>query len=558
MKVKITDNKFLNSMGVYINAGIFLLSFIKGVSGKQLIGVILGTIMLVGLTSCEDWLVIKPDGQTLLDDFWQNESQVESALAGCYYGYTNYGTIDRILVWGELRGDNLGLGLITYDSYEKIILNDLMPTNAYCSWGNFYGIINNCNTFLHFAPGVVELDDNFTSEDLRAVEAEALTLRALAYFYLVRAFKDVPLILEPTIDDSQSFNVAKSTERQILDKIIADLLVAKRNAPESFVDVKEDKGRITAKAVSALLADIYLWDGQYNKCIEECDFVLSDGELELEKGTDVLYNVFYKGNSKESIFEIQFDDDGPYNNFVGTDLAMTDLNSLAFPAYLLPETSTSPFGYKISSTLTESEEDKELRLKDFVCLNIIINGSTYPVFKYSGLLREQISGSEFSTYTYRTKPSEANWIIYRLSDVMLMKAEALVVRNGNEEDLKSALKLVNTTYLRSNPQLGQDSLLLSDYSLQSDMEDLVLRERQRELLFEGKRWFDLLRRARRLQDPKSIVEFISPKFTGEVGMEEEKLSNMDALYFPILKNELDANPLLEQNEFYKTLVEGSK
>jgi len=78
---------------------------------------------------------------------------------------------------------------------------------------------------------------------------------------------------------------------------------------------------------------------------------------------------------------------------------------------------------------------------------------------------------------------------------------------------------------------------------------LVLRERQRELLFEGKRWFDLMRLVRRTNNPSLVLKYIIPKLTGDA-MQVQKMSVMNALYMPILQSELQINTSLTQNPFY--------
>lgn len=74
-------------------------------------------------------------------------------------------------------------------------MENILPTNSYTSWSSLYTLINYCNTVLYYAPMVI--DPNFTVAELNAKQAEVLTLRALAYFYLVRVYKDVPLVLNP-------------------------------------------------------------------------------------------------------------------------------------------------------------------------------------------------------------------------------------------------------------------------------------------------------------------------------------------------------------------------
>ena len=128
-----------------------------------------------------------------------------------------------------------------------------------------------------------------------------------------------------------------------------------------------------------------------------------------------------------------------------------------------------------------------------------------------------------------------------------MKAEAMAQLDRSDEDLKESLRLVNTTYLRSN--VTDDSLSFNNYSDKTSVQDLVLRERQRELLFEGKRWFDLMRLVRRTNNPSAMLKYIAPKLTGDA-MQIQRMSVMNALYMPILQSELQINTSLTQNPFY--------
>ncbi len=135
---------------------------------------------------------------------------------------------------------------------------------------------------------------------------------------------------------------------------------------------------------------------------------------------------------------------------------------------------------------------------------------------------------------------------------MLMKAEALTQISG-EENQKEALKLVNKVYLRSNE--SQDSLQFANYSTKAEMESLVLRERHREFLFEGKRWFDLVRYARRSGNTSILNDFVDHKSKGTTVSLGAPV--LDAMYMPIAKSELSANPKLEQNPYYKESGETS-
>ena len=224
-------------------------------------------------------------------------------------------------MWGELRSDNVvdaGLDQKDRGDMREILNVNILPTNKYCSWASMYAVINNCNTFLHYAPGVLNVDKNFSPGKLRTLEAEALTIRALCYFYLVRTFRDVPWINTPSIDDTQDYTVTKSPESEVLDSIIANLKTAQISARNELGTVSQNKGRITLNAVNALLADVYLWDQKYSDCIDMCNRVINDKSNSTNEPTftlvsgiqagNMLKKIFYTGNSTESIFELQFNE----------------------------------------------------------------------------------------------------------------------------------------------------------------------------------------------------------------------------------------------------------
>ena len=82
------------------------------------------------------------------------------------------------------------------------------------------------------------------------------------------------------------------------------------------------------------------------------------------------------------------------------------------------------------------------------------------------------------------------------------------------------------------------------------MEELVLRERQCELMFEGKRWFDLVRRSQRDGNTTKLSSTATQKFSSTASLIRSKLEKMDAIYWPINRDELKVNPNLKQNPAY--------
>jgi starch-binding outer membrane protein, SusD/RagB family len=509
-------------------------------------------LILASLTGCSDWLNLKPESEIILDDYWQSKSDVESVIASCYRGLTEDAVVSRMMVWGELRSDNMVIGngfAKERLDMQRILEGNLTPSNAYASWGSFYSVINYCNTILYYSPRVIEKDENFTQADLQRVQAEVLTIRSLCYFYLVRAFKEVPWVDKPSISDAQVYTIAKLSEDSIINHIISDLTFAQKYATTDYGVKASNKGRITLNSVNTLLADVYLWNQQYDKCSQTCDLVLADQKLKLEEATNMYSHVFYLGNSTESIFELQFNDNVQKNNTVINLYGSSGnvLGEVSYPATLAYSKDADgkenigaycPFNYRVSTTVTESAND--IRTKDSYW---VYSGKCF-IFKYAGIFRsENLNG--ISTYFFNSHTP--NWIIYRLSDVMLMKAEALVQLDGGD-NLKGALALVNKTYMRSNE--GQDSLVIANYPSKDEMSKLVLRERQRELLFEGKRWFDLMRVSRRESSTSTLNDYVDHKASGNSVSLGAPV--MNAMYMPISSSELRSNPLLIQNTYYET------
>ena len=116
----------------------------------------------------------------------------------------------------------------------------------------------------------------------------------------------------------------------------------------------------------------------------------------------------------------------------------------------------------------------------------------------------------------------SKWVIYRLPDIMLLEAEALCQQmtegtdsaavSMNREKLDKAFQLVNAINKRSickNTLLAADTLKRNNYNSKSQMESLVQRERRRELMFEGKRYYDLVRYAMRAGNTNEFASIMS-------------------------------------------------
>ena len=491
-------------------------------------------------TSCSDFFDIKPQTELVSDDFWQSKSDVESAVSACYRAMQEPDVMERLIAWGEMRSDNVLLGQNYNDNVYYILTANVDADNGYAQWGPLYQVINCCNTVLSQMPDVQRKDPNFTAGELRAYEAEMKTLRALCYFYLVRTFRDVPFTTEAYSDDTRPFQLPQTDGDEILGQLLSELEQIQDNfAKAVYSTTAATKGRITQKALWTLMADINLWLGRYDRTIDLCRRVLQTSTNPLQLELSARYNqlVFGQGQSQETIFELVFDSYTP--NYVVNEMygqtggrsSVNQLSALDWRNYPLFDGS-------------------DVRQHDFVFRNT--GGAFIPIRKFVAYRRESTS-SQVVASDYVVNQNTQPWIIYRLADVYLMMAEALVERAA-DGDLAEAIRMVGYTYDRANPSRGTGSLSLASYNSQELMRNLVFDERQREFMFEGKRYFDLLRRIRHTDDLAGIVStYLLRKYESlDQATVLTRLNTLNALYMPIHRDEIKVNKLLKQNPFYDT------
>ena len=156
--------------------------------------------------------------------------------------------------------------------------------------------------------------------------------------------------------------------------------------------------------------------------------------------------------------------------------------------------------------------------------------------------------------TARTsQQSHSNWIFYRYPDVLLMKAEALI-QKGTQVDLQEAYSLIKQVRVRANA-LESDETDFSGMINASELEQFLLDERAREFMFEGKRWYDVLRFARR--NNYARIDYLmdlalNSAPTGKQQSLQSKYGDHRSHYWPIHEDELMSNQSLVQNLFYQT------
>ncbi len=625
------------------------------------IAFLLGLVALT-LSSCEDWLTITPTTQIVEDDFWEDKNDLEGVRYAIYQNMR--GNVSKMALWGDLRSDSYSLNGADTDNGTSTFYKEIRDgrierdsANTYFDWANFYTGINYCNKVLQHGAEVLERDKQFTAAEWNQMKAEVTTLRALNYFYLIRAFKDVPYTTKTINNDTEVQYFKATNQLVILDSLITDVESVKGQARNRFSRMADTKGLITNPAIYALLSDLYLWraslhegrynanhvdtvyvnnvqtrdssyvihsvKGDYQKAIDYADEAMAalvkqnnregedGGSFGFGRGETISYGLencemyknnfesfingnpptltafreIYGGNSDESIFEIQFSQSEGSNGAVGNWGNQSASHLVASDGTL-------------TRIYTNSSDDRyrDSRLW-FSAWNLITTSvqtlSSYFCFKWSGGSFGLMMPETRKCKDIRVLPGSSpycNWIVYRLSDVMLQKAEAMVALGQGKE----ALRYVNALHRRwfCNDDLNSTAQPVEDVTTADgaeyrsssaarlgnapqaeSYEIAVLNERQLEFLGEGKRWFDLVRYAERHaggqdgtkderewteENPigngkKGVDAMIDNLMGGEFKKEAQTslknhLKNRYGLYNLIYYREIQAsNGLLEQN-----------
>ena len=600
-----------------------------------------GSLLMGGmaLTSCEDFLTVLPTNQITEDDFWNDKNDLDNVRAGAYRQLTISDVTKRILYWGELRSDNFAQNDMTQTDITYLQTAILQPTQGMFKWGHFYTGINYCNKVLERGEKMTqeghEVDPSFRKGDWLPIKAEMQAVRALNYFYLVKAFRNVPFVTKSVSTDAEAkaSRIAATPGFVILDSLCNQLEVAKTYARDKFSNSSETKGRFTKRAIYALLADMYVWrgsmlskalakgdtlykedgtaytEGQLNsmaadcfqKAIDNCDNVMECMQKDYDErlllsgvkeeedinrieaypylsyinsraSTNVYdWNYVYlwvNKNDDESVFELQYDGDQNVNSAIGDYLAKYESGNLSNGAMI---------GASIlsSSAMATVNPDRGFGKTDIRLLETYDFKTTTATQVYHKNINtgftikdiKDVSQGFSGKPNYRARATmNANWPVYRLADVMLLKAEAIArkflvmntdVAASTDENTDGALvnegfKLVNALFKRSNPALRADNSNGSEYKCDrlkndyatagtakkaSDLLTLVYNERQREFVGEGKRWFDIVRQAEFTNDAQTtLTTYITlPTAT------RNRLKQLWSLYNPINTDEMKIN-----------------
>jgi starch-binding outer membrane protein, SusD/RagB family len=390
-------------------------------------------------------------------------------------------------------------------------------------WNGYFDIINAANRVICNIDAVP--DPALTTAERKQWKAEALILRSMMMFDMVRLWGGIPLILaEPPAITSENivavyplYYPPRNTVEEVYTQIIKDLNTALEPGGAPAID-PSNKFVFSRTVANALLAKVYaeVPMRDYAKVIDYCQKVEADVSLvpnypDLFAVNDAKTDAKLR-NSSESIFEIPFSDGGNWNTWMfGVD--ETDPNSV----------------YDWAKWLTPSRD-----------LVAAFNKAGDVIRKNATIIIASVSWSNHypsNAYLFMHKfPSKFNSIIkLRLADILLLKAEAYT----DQGNLSAAAAIVNTIRARVSLPPLSGAITAS----QSSMADAVLNERRLELAFEGQRWFDLVRTGNAF----SVLNSLNSRDPGRLPMDPV---TDNTILLPLPQSQIDINPNMVQNPGY--------
>ncbi|TKG90759.1 RagB/SusD family nutrient uptake outer membrane protein [Puteibacter caeruleilacunae] len=514
--------------------------------------IVFGLIALVG---CTDHLDVDTFNNITGAGFWTNPNDaaiyavgIQADVAGILRGNNNYMNLT------DGRSDVLTPGGLGPRLTGHAQLHTQTALLGGGDWTGYYNTIHHCNLLLQ------EIEKlTFDNEEQKSeIAAKGHFFRAFLYFDLVRIYGDVPLVLEPTMGKPElETYYARAPKQEVFGLIKSDIEKAIAGLPEGI----EDKNFISKAAAYALKAEVYMWTG---KALTDRNSPVTADLQTAISAIDAIPaasggTVSFVENDWKSIFTRQANDSPEYiwanffdylvdpknNVFSGFTLRqdnVPDEMQGTFPiAYATEGLNTIHFDNKMNSIFDKyqtveahdnpfdktDDEGPFYDTRDLRDINTMVDihddGTTIVCIKFPGILVE----------TDNRRYWDNDFPIYRWSDMLLLKAEALNTLGSNPSDV---VGILNMTRNRAG---------LADYDGATDkstLENEILDERARELAAENKRWWDLLRAH------KAGLEI--PRFMESRGDDSTDSGVWDYYYWPISEGVMLKNNKIVQSAGY--------
>lgn len=430
-------------------------------------------LFVLFLCSCEDLLNQKPPSSITNESFWTSENDAVGVLTTAYVQLRSmsYGLLYTL---GESRSEVITKA-VAGDIYEKYYKNTLSQESQELDWSSLYSTVNTANLLIKYVPRIDAPEA--TKNNLLA---QAYTLRAYLYFVLVRTWGGVPLRTEPTeAYNAETVQKTRASESDIFKLIKGDL--------DKAISLYNDntffgtKNRFSKPCANALKADVYLWTAKRNGggntdltvALDACNEV-QKADVELLPNFGDLFEFDNKCNA-EVIMSVANDiDNGGDTYFKDNYSGITSASTDPINGEIIGRT-TNGMAWTVSDLVKEQFTEDDSR-KDPSFSNGLVDGD----IEYPALIRKGRGTVQNGIRFFRS-----DFVLYRYADVLLMKAEA---KNALGQDPSEEMNLIRK---RAYGDHFEDHVFVSKSKEEND--DAILKERLLELVFEGKRWWDLVR-----------------------------------------------------------------
>ena len=460
---------------------------------KRIIFYLLTVILLA--TSCENELIQNPNSVKVSDNFYSNETEIEEAINATYASLQFsgiYNTATQAI--GELPGE---------DAYDETPANDggvygmLDDFNVIAQssliqhvWKDSYIGIQRANIVLNRITSIDFKDE--ATKDSRIGEMKFI--RGLLYFNLVRIFGDVPLVIDEIKNPQNAFGQIRTPKNEVYTQIENDLTDAINTLPNRN---DTNKVRVVKTAAQALMGEVELTLGNYAEAQKYLLDVVNSNTHKLININDVF--AIDNQMNEEIIFAVQFSS-GLNSNSEGSD-AYRMFNPTA----------------RVVGNMTGTKGHGVLK-PDFYNL---YSDSDSRKDVYVGVLDSGLGfNNKIAPPTTVIEDAESDWVVLRYANVLLMLSE-IDNELGNTSEA-----LVYLNMIRNRATIGNYTGTTDKTSLFNEI-DL---QRRKELVWEGHRWFDLLRQGR----AQSVLNITDP----------------NKLLMPIPASQIATDPALKQNPGY--------
>ena len=400
-------------------------------------------LSLLFLSSCNSFLEVDPKASISGEEVIKDESSAKAALNATYVALRGYYSVDFQSV-AYLSGDNVEW-TGSQSQIQEFINHKVSPENSTISqtWNGIYRTINRANNIIKSLKNLdqTKIDASVKSDIL----GQAIAIRGLSYFDLVRIWGGVPLILEPTEKVGDNLGIERSSAEQVYAQVLKDF-----NEAEQLLPKKTDRFAFSQKTVWALKSRYFVYQKNWTEAINYADKIIEDSDYELLNP----YYSFFKNNvsgTKESVFEL-FYNANELNSHRGQWQPQTNGGTRQW--------APSPALLNLLNTEATGGARKELVAKD--------NQNRW-----------------YGNLYYRSPGTDPTYII-RIAELYLIRAEAKTQLGNNTDALSDLNKIRQRALLRiKSGSFTKEELLLA-------IED----ERRLEFAFEAHRWFDLVRTGR--------------------------------------------------------------